>query len=105
MSKIKDAYFDDLAYPAAPGFKDFGASRDAAKATISRAANLRDRVVDCLRRHGPATADEVADRIGASILGIRPRMSELFDIGIIEKTEERRKNASGMSASVWRLTR
>lgn len=105
MSGLKDTFFGDKPYPETPGFKDFGASRDAAKATLSRAASLQDRVVDCLRRHGPATADEVAERIGASILGIRPRMSELFDIGMIEKTEERRKNASGMSASVWRLTR
>lgn len=105
MSGLKDKFFGYNPYPETPGFKDFGASRDAAKATISRAANLRDRVVDCLKWYGPGTADEVAERIGASILGIRPRMSELFDIGMIEKTEERRKNASGMSASVWRLTR
>lgn len=49
------------------------------------------------------TADEVAQRLNLSVLSVRPRVSELNKFGWIVKTGERRKNASGMSAAVWRV--
>ena len=53
---------------------------------------------------GGLTADEIAADLGESVLSIRPRVSELHRLGMIEKTKVRRRNASGMSASVWRAT-
>jgi len=48
------------------------------------------------------TADEIAARIGESVLAVRPRVSELFHAGVIEKTGDRRRNASGLLAHVWK---
>tara|TARA_A200000159_G_scaffold60004_1_gene55594 strand:+ start:170 stop:400 length:231 start_codon:yes stop_codon:yes gene_type:complete len=51
------------------------------------------------------TADEIAFHLNLSILSIRPRISELNTLGMIEKTGERRKNESGNSAHVWRVSK
>jgi hypothetical protein len=48
------------------------------------------------------TADEIAARLGESVLAVRPRVSELFHAGVIEKTGNRRRNASGLLAHVWK---
>ena len=50
------------------------------------------------------TADEIAAKLGESVLAVRPRVSELFHAGLIEKTGERRPNASGLNAYVWKKT-
>jgi predicted ArsR family transcriptional regulator len=93
-----------LKHPAAPGFKSRGTSRMAARRIAPHATALRDRVFDFLKANYPAafTADEVADRLGVSILSVRPRLSELRRSGLIEPTAERRKNKSGMLARCWR---
>jgi predicted ArsR family transcriptional regulator len=52
---------------------------------------------------GGATADEIAKDLNLSILSVRPRVSELHRSGEIEQTGGRRKNESGMTATVWRI--
>jgi hypothetical protein len=76
----------------------------AAGRIASHAIALRDRVYTFLQTYHPEafTADEVADRLGASILSVRPRMSELHRRGVIEPSGERRLNVSGMFAACWR---
>ena len=90
---------DNLLYPDSPGFKVSGASQ-AAAVVRPIAAALRAKVLECLRT-APATADEVAGRLDHSPLGIRPRVAELKRLGLIRATGERRRNRSGMSATVW----
>jgi predicted ArsR family transcriptional regulator len=48
------------------------------------------------------SADEIAATLDESVLAVRPRVSELFHAGLIEKTGERRRNRSGLSAHVWK---
>lgn len=97
---------EGLGYPDHPGFKEEGTSRDAAGAMKREAENLRDLVLAAIDGAGPRglTPDEVALRLNRSVLAIRPRLTELgpkhFDK--IERTGERRWNASGMKAAVWR---
>lgn len=88
-------------YPLAAGSKAGGTSAEAAKKM--HAARLQKAALRVLKAH-PAglTADEIAGELGLSILAIRPRVSELKRQGVVEKTRERRRNQSGMSASVWR---
>lgn len=69
----------------------------------SAAATLRLLVLQEIRRR-PLTADEAAEKLKRNILSIRPRLSELVNSGRIEKSDERRRNASGKSAIVWRAT-
>jgi predicted ArsR family transcriptional regulator len=96
--------FDLLAYPASPGVKSKGdTSGEAATASQKRAATLRDAVYDVLKRC-PCTADEVAGHLRENILSIRPRLSELVAMSRITDTGLRRKNKSGRSAVVWKVT-
>ncbi|WP_271528894.1 hypothetical protein [Bradyrhizobium sp. CCBAU 25338] len=95
-----------MSYPKAPGFKSRGTSSMAARRIAPHATALRDRIHAFLKANYPAsfTADEVAERLGASILSVRPRVTELLQGGLIIKTASRRKNVSGMSAVAvrWR---
>jgi hypothetical protein len=90
-------------YPHRSGFKERGGTSEAAAEDIAPAAqHLRGKVLDCLRRHGPRTADECASLMGEELWSVRPRLSELGKRGLIAKTGERRPNRSGSFAAVWR---
>lgn len=91
-------------YPATPGAKERGGtSEEAARSVAQRVAHLHKQILSLLEVHGPMTADETAERLGESVLTIRPRFSELNRARLIFKTSERRKNRSGRSAVVWKL--
>lgn len=89
-------------YPNVPGFKAQETSKQAATEMNEKASGLQ---LDCLMilNHGERTADEIASRLNKSILAIRPRLSELLRKGKIEDSGERRPNASGKMAIVWKL--
>lgn len=93
---------DLFSYPDAPGSKVPGTSQEAAHKIKSHASALRDRVERLFLTGAQMTADECAETLGVTVLAARPRLSELAKMGLIVKTPERRKNASGMSAQVWR---
>jgi predicted ArsR family transcriptional regulator len=84
-----------------PGFKTSGPSQEAAEKMNGRALTLRDRVLDLLSQGYALTADEIAQVLGVGILSIRPRVSELHKQNLIRRSSERRKNASGLNATVW----
>ena len=96
-------------YPTAPGFKTRSpeTSVAAAEAVAGSAAIVRMQVVSCYHLHGPMTADECAELLGASVLSIRPRVSELRKCypPVLEDSGERRRNRSGHGAAVWCLVR
>lgn len=89
-------------YPRAPGCQKRDTSHAAAAAARSRAKTLRDLALSTLKRSA-LTADEVAERLGETVLSIRPRVTELAARGLIKDSGARRKNASGKSAIVWRV--
>lgn len=92
-------------YPAHPGVKSphRDTSVDAAVAMAPKARTLRDRALVAIRDsgHHGLTADQVAGRLGETILAIRPRISELVNGRLIRDSGERRANGSGRSAIVW----
>lgn len=90
------------AYPVAPGAKEDTTSLEAALTASKRVLTLRKRVLDAIAAL-PGTADEIAERLGETVLAIRPRFSELRKMDRIEPTGQRRKNDSGSSAHVWRV--
>lgn len=94
----------DEKYPHTPGWKKVGTSSEAAHAVKSKAATLREKVLRVLS-FAALTADEVAQRIDESVLSVRPRLSELSARGMIEETGQRRRNASGKMAAVWRAAK
>ena len=107
MSRMADAaYGGEFApYPLSPGYKTGGTSRDAARAVSASAPLLRERVFATIRDAGARglTPDETAAAIGESVLGVRPRFSELGKTGRIIPTGERRTNQSGLKAKAWRV--
>lgn len=97
--------YDLFTYPHHAGFKDITTSREAAEAieATGRAGTLAHYVL-CQYRSGlELTADEVADRLEESPLSIRPRVSQLFKVGLIERTGARRMAAGGRPSHVYRL--
>ncbi len=93
----------DLFYPASPGWKATDTSKAAAEGLRPTAANLRDLCLAWVTGTlGGLTPDECAENLGISILSIRPRFSELKRLGKIEDSGERRFNASGHRAIVWK---
>ena len=89
-------------YPDVPGFKAPGPSEQAATAIRNAAKTLREQVLKTISE-APAglSADAVAERLGKSVLAVRPRVSELRRLGEIRPTTQRAKNQSGMSATIW----
>lgn len=88
-------------YPDAPGAKERTTSLEAALTVAKDILQRRQRVLDAVRaREG--SADEIAERLGVSPLSVRPRLSELRKLGLIEPSGRRVRNASGASAHVWR---
>jgi len=94
-------------YPRRAGFKEGTTSRDAALRIErrGRAAALRAAVLGAFELGWSGTADELAYRLGESVLSIRPRVTELHKQGKLEPTGERHRNESGASAHCWRVTR
>ena len=104
MGSMKDLLGDtpySARYPNAPGYTEPTTSKAAAVAMKSRANTLRDQVLALLATK-PVTVHEAADILNVTVPAVQPRFSELRAAGKIEATGERRKNSSGMSASVWR---
>ncbi len=92
------------AYPLGPGYKDPETSHLAAQRIAPCVGSLQEQCLHALKGHATdgATADEVADELGRSILSIRPRFSELLRQGLIVSAGSRRPNQSGCMAKVWR---
>lgn len=92
---------DLFRYPHQPGAKDRDTSQEAARHAASGAGLLRAKALRVLERSNGLTADEVAGRLGLSILSIRPRITELSRLGKVRDSGQRRRNASGRNAIVW----
>lgn len=99
--------YDLFSYPHKAGFKDNTTSREAAEAIdrSGRAGTLQHYVLCQFRAGHQMTADEVAGHLEESPLSIRPRVSQLFKLGLIERTGERRNSSGGRPSHVYRLAR
>lgn len=93
-------------YPHTPGWADVRTSIEAAEKIAGRAMKIRDKVLWVLRRADlpGLTADEVAERLDLTPFTIRPRVTELNKLGLIEDSGLARENESGARAIVWTVT-
>ncbi|MFY9350509.1 MAG: hypothetical protein WBL20_19250 [Sphingobium sp.] len=92
---------DLFTYPNVPGAKARDTSFEAAEQVAPRAPILRARCLEVLEHSNGLTADEVAGRLGLSILSVRPRITELARDGKVRDSGARRNNVSGKRAIVW----
>lgn len=71
---------------------------------MHRAPELERLALVALKRFGPLTADEVAEKVGISHLNMRPRITALYQLGRVKKTGRRRRTvAGGGLANVWQI--
>lgn len=91
-----------MSYPASPGWKEAGTSREAAQAIQGRAGTLRRAAYAYIQDNPNRTADEIARGLNETPLAIRPRISELRGMGMI-KPVGRGRNSSGKAAHTWRV--
>jgi hypothetical protein len=92
-------------YPDIPGAKGpDGTSQEAAGAIAPTVSHLRRLAMRSLARLGEATPLEAIAVAGVARESLQPRFSELRAMGLVEPTGARRRNPSGKSASVLRLT-
>ena len=85
-------------YPHKAGWKALGTSKESAE-------NVKDvqeshKLILKVLESGNFTSDEIASKLGMSILYIRPRCTELKALGLLSKSGLRRENSSGQSANV-----
>tara|TARA_R100000664_G_C2737659_1_gene126757 strand:+ start:643 stop:999 length:357 start_codon:yes stop_codon:yes gene_type:complete len=50
------------------------------------------------------TGHEVCETLGHDVFTIKPRITELYNAGALQKTKLRRKNSRGNSETVWGIT-
>lgn len=104
--KIQGAATGDLLdYPSDPGFKEKGGTSElAARRVAAHAETLRGKALALLKEIYPLglSSDEVAAKCGVTVLAMRPRITELGLMGLIEKTGATVRNISGHPARVWR---
>ena len=89
-------------YPYSPGSKENGTSLEAAELIKAGAETIRMKVFDVITNKGNfgATSDEVAELLNLSPFTVRPRVTELYKQGKIDRTDKR-KNLSGAKAYVY----
>lgn len=96
-------------YPSDPGAKGLtpdtlATSTDAAEAMAQCASRLRLVALRALHALDQATVLECVAITDYPRESLQPRYSECIRFGMVEPTGERRRNPSGKSAAVLRLT-
>lgn len=90
---------------AAARHTDPATSHEAAQSLTTQYVTEREwAVLDALKLFGPCTIEEVTQHTGLSLVTVSPRFRPLVRKGMIADSGERRLNASGRKAIVWRLT-
>lgn len=96
----------DERYPDEPGSTDDNTSRRAAEEIKPRATSIRSGVLRVCKAKWPGggvTPDEGAAILKVDFMSVRPRFTELYKQGLIEKTKEtRRTSRSGKLQAVYR---
>lgn len=63
---------------------------------------LRLQVLDAWRAHGPATTRELSRVSGIDILTLRPRTTELLDLGLLELVQANEERTCRQQEGVYR---
>lgn len=66
----------------------------------ARVDNLRRAVYRSLGEHGPCTTRELAQKSGIDLLTVRPRITELYQIGLVELSNPEAGGGEGVYQTV-----
>ena len=69
-------------------------------AVQSRISGQRAAVLSAWLKHGPATTAELAERSGLSILTLRPRTTELCELGFVRLADVQKAKGEGTYTAV-----
>lgn len=61
----------------------------------SRLAGMRESVLAAWRAHGPGTTVQIAARSEIGLLTLRPRTTELFELGFLTLAEDQQAKGAG----------
>ncbi len=61
-----------------------------------RISGQRELVLRAWEKHGPGTTAQLAERSGISILNVRPRTTELIELGFVMLAEEQPAKGEGI---------
>lgn len=61
----------------------------------NRIAGQRAAVLAAWTKHGPCTTEQLAERSGLEILSLRPRTTELLQLGFLRLAEVQQSNTEG----------
>lgn len=89
-------------YPNSPGWKARETSQAAAEAIAPQAKTLRARILDELKK-APGTPEQLAHRLKAPLMNVRPRCSELAKQGLIVDSNARGSAMGGRKAIIWKV--
>lgn len=78
--------------------------RAAAHKVARKVVGRRLEALKVLAEMSKASGSDIAKTAGLSPLMIRPRLTELQDMGLIEDTRDRKENAWGNPEIVWIIT-
>lgn len=89
--------------PSPPSQRHSATSVQAASEIHTRTAELREKVYDYLKAHGPATDEQVQEALGMNPNTQRPRRIELVDLRRVRDSQRTAKTRSGRDAVLWRI--
>lgn len=89
-------------YPDQPGYKNETTSKHAAERVKPRAGQIREIVMTSLKRAGPATAEQMADRLSLPFASVQPRFSELKEKGRVQDSGQRGTTRLGSKCIIWK---
>lgn len=76
-------------------------SHDAAKAAEKFAASHAGRILECLKRHGPMTVDQIAARVGLLPHQTNKRLPDLQARSLAIPLDRTEPSASGRQERLW----
>ncbi len=91
-------------YPNKAGYKDNDCSKEAAS-KINRTLRARqEEVLNVLKTHSNGlSSEQIASLIGRPSLSIKPRLSELKELGLVRKSGRRGKTELGGACTIWEI--
>ena len=106
MMNDNSSDFDLFTFPDVAGYKGDATSAQAAADITPELSRLRRMALEAIGSRGAlgCTSEELADALGVPRVSIQPRTSELFRLGKLAKSNQKRRNASsGKMARVFVL--
>jgi len=86
------------------GYQHQETSLKAAEEITHKAPTIREQVYDAVKEKGLASPEQVAEIINRPDCSVKPRFTELKNLGLIEDSGKRCKTRYNKTAILWQIT-